>query len=61
MSADQAVFHGISAGPNMLPTSQILAVEKLPPLVGISCTGIVIFIGCKAGCCKTEEQKYRNR
>jgi hypothetical protein len=58
MSADQAVFHCISAWTNVFPSSQILAVEKLSPLVGISCASIAIFIGGKTGCSKTKEQEY---
>ena len=61
MRVDQAVFHRSFAGADVLPSCQILAVEKLPPLVGIACAGVVIPFGCKTGCYKTKEQKYRNR
>jgi hypothetical protein len=61
MSADQAVFHCISAWTNVFPSSQILAVEKLSPLVGISSAGIAIFISCQTGCRTTKEQNYGNR
>jgi len=45
MSADKAVFYPISARPNVFLSSKILAVEKVPLLVGIRCVAIVIFMG----------------
>jgi hypothetical protein len=44
MRANQSVFDGVAAGPDVFPAIQILTVEELPPLIRIALTGILIFI-----------------
>jgi hypothetical protein len=42
MGADEAIFHRVPSWPNVLPAGQVLAVEKLLPLIGIALARIVI-------------------
>ena len=60
VGVDEAVFNRVSAGANMLPSSQIFTVEKLLPLVGIALANVLIFIGGEGECDQSGKHKNRN-
>jgi thiamine transporter ThiT len=52
---DEAIFHRVIPGANMLPSGQVLTVEELLPFVGIAFAGI--FVRCVRERCKSGKQK----
>jgi hypothetical protein len=57
MGSDQPILNGVAARTNVLPSVQVLAVEKLLPLAGITLAGVLIFVSRVAERYQTSVQK----